>query len=231
MATEPKTNGDVKMQTMFDYRTILTTLQQVAPEAHIAGGAVRDTILQKPIHDIDVFMKDEHVEEAAVLLRSACSYVKVGEWKQYLGFSDPAMTRLAKFEKADETIPVCIIGLHHGFANPESNIERFDFGICMAAFDGKQTIRAAEFDNDVKAHTFTLCRADNPGQFAYSMSRFEKITAARYAGWSLIVPDKFEALVKDHAFRSHWYWDAYSKGIEGKSVLKPKERPEVMAVN
>ena len=131
------------MKTMFDYATVLATLQQIAPEAHIAGGAVRDTILQKQIHDIDVFMKDEHVEEAAALLRSQCSYVKVGEWKQYLEFSDPAMTRVAKFEKADETIPVCIIGLLPNFASPKANIARFDFGICMAAFDGKQTMRAA----------------------------------------------------------------------------------------
>jgi hypothetical protein len=29
----------------------------------------------------------------------------------------------------------------------------------MAAFDGKQTMRAAEFDQDEKARTFTLCRA------------------------------------------------------------------------
>ena len=115
-------------------------------------------------------MKDEHVEEAAALLRSQCSYVKVGEWKQYLGFSDPAMTRVAKFEKADETIPVCIIGLLPNFASPKANIARFDFGICMAAFDGKQTMRAAEFDQDEKARTFTLCRADNQAQFAYSMS-------------------------------------------------------------
>ena len=26
---------------MFDYTTVLATLQQIAPEAHIAGGAVR----------------------------------------------------------------------------------------------------------------------------------------------------------------------------------------------
>jgi Poly A polymerase head domain len=116
-------------------------LQQIAPEAHIAGGAVRDTILQKQLHDIDVFVSDAHVEEAAALPRSACSYVKVGEWKEYLGFSDPAMTRVAKFEKADETTPICIIGLLPEFANPEDNIARFDFGICMAAFDGKDTIR------------------------------------------------------------------------------------------
>jgi hypothetical protein len=136
-----KTGGEVKMLTVSDYTTVLATLQQIAPEAHIAGGAVRDTILQKQIHDIDVFMEDEHVEEAAALLRSSCSYVKVGEWKQYPGFSDPAMTRVAKFEKADESKPVCIIGLLPRFANPKDNIARFDFGICMAAFDGQRTYR------------------------------------------------------------------------------------------
>jgi tRNA nucleotidyltransferase/poly(A) polymerase len=72
---------------MFDYTTVLATLQQIAPEAHIAGGAVRDTILQKQIHDIDVFMNDEHVE-GLQLLRSQCSYVKVREWKRYLGSPD-----------------------------------------------------------------------------------------------------------------------------------------------
>lgn len=218
------------MKTMFDYATVLATLQQIAPEAHIAGGAVRDTLLQKQIHDIDVFMKDEHVEEAAALLRSQCSYIKVGEWKQYLEFSDPAMTRVAKFEKADETIPVCIIGLLPNFASPRANIARFDFGICMAAFDGKQTMRAGQFDQDEKARTFTLCRADNQAQFAYSMRRFEKITAARYTGWSLAVPSEFEALAKEHAFRRHWYRDYETgewcpKGSDmGKNILKPKER-------
>ena len=123
------------MKTMFDYATVLATLQQIAPEAHIAGGAVRDTILKKPIQDIDVFVadKDGHVEEAAALLRSRCGYVKVGEWTQYLEFSDPAMTRVAKFEKADEIIPVCIIGLLPRYASPKANIARFDFGVCMSA--------------------------------------------------------------------------------------------------
>jgi hypothetical protein len=209
--------------TMFTYATVLATLQRVAPEAHIAGGAVRDTLLKKQIADIDVFMKDEHVEGAAALLRSACSFVKVGEWKQYLGFSDPAMTRVAKFEKADETTPICIIGLLPSFADPRANIARFDFGICMAAFDGRETMRAPEFDQDEKARTFTLCRADSPAQFAYSMSRFEKITAARYAGWQLVVPNEFEEFAREHAFRRQWYHDS-AKGFGGESVLRPKER-------
>ena len=190
------------MKTMHDYTTVLTTLQQIAPEAHIAGGAVRDTILQKQIHDIDVFMSDKHVEEAAALLRSSCSYVKVGEWKEYLGFSDPAI--------------------------PQANMARFDFGICMAAFDGKQTIRADAFDCDVENHSFTLRRADNQAQFNYSMSRYDKITAGRYSGWSLVLPDEYEFYFKEYNFRKHWYRDEegnlVSKGLGGPSLLKPKER-------
>ena len=217
------------MLTVSDYATVLTTLQQIAPEAHIAGGAVRDTILQKQIHDIDVFMSDEHVEEAAVLLRFSCSYVKVGEWKQYLEFSDPAMTRVAKFEKADETIPICIIGLVPQVTSPENNIARFDFGICMAAFDGKQTIRAEKFDRDAEAQAFTLHRADNRAQFAYSLSRFEKITACRYRNWSLVIPEEFEEYAKDHTFHRHWYRD-FIKGFEGQNVLRPKERSAVAGI-
>jgi hypothetical protein len=226
MSKQTETNMN-KIVTVLDYATVLATLQQVAPEAHIAGGAVRDTILQKQISDIDVFMNDEHVEEAAALLRSSCSYVKVGEWRQYLGFSDPAMTRVAKFEKADETIPICIIGLQPDFVSPRANLERFDFGICMAAFDGNETIRTAKFDQDAEGETFTLYRADNASQFTYSMSRFEKISAARYAGWTLAVPDEFEEYAREHTFRRHWYRDGdWIKGFNlfDRNLLKPKER-------
>ena len=215
--------------TVFDYAAILTAIQRIAPESHIAGGAVRDTLLHKPIHDIDVFMSDEHVETAASLLRSSYSYVKVGEWKQYLGFSDPAMTRVAKFEKADETIPICIIGLSPDYTNMMANLLRFDFGLCMAAFDGQTVTRTDQFEADAKARTFTLHRADNESQFAYSMSRFEKITAGRYAGWTLSIPEIFEEYAKEHAFRRHWYRD-WVKGFDGEEVLKPKER-RVLSIN
>jgi hypothetical protein len=212
------------MLTVSDYTKVLATLQAIAPEAHIAGGAVRDTILQKHIHDIDVFMKDEHVEEAAVLLRSACSYVKVGEWKQYLEFSDPVMTRVAKFEKADETIPICIIGLKPSWESATENLSRFDFGICMAAFNGREFLRTDKFDQDAKAHTFTLCRADNYQQYAYSMSRFERITSGRYKGWSLVVSKEFEELTKEHTFRRQWYHGDDGLCPTARNELNPKER-------
>jgi hypothetical protein len=217
-------------KTVFDYATILASLQQIAPEAHIAGGAVRDTVLNKPIHDIDIFADDGHAEEVAARLRSSHAYVKVGEWKEYLGFSDPAMLRVAKFEKADETIPICVIGLKSRYTAPRENIARFDFGICMAAFDGGKTILTTEeFNRDVAQSTFTLRRADSIQQFAYSKTRFEKITAGRYSGWTLAIPKVFERLAEKYAFDRKFYWSDSVKGFLPRDILKPKERLGVNA--
>lgn len=211
---------------MYRYTNILKTIRTITPQGHIAGGAVRDTILEKPLHDVDVFVDDVHVEEVAKLLRSDFGYVKVGEWKQYLGFSDPAMERVAKFEKAEETTPLCIIGLKSKYASPEANIARFDFGICMAAFDGNEVLRAPEFDTDAENKVFTLHRADNFEQFAYSLSRHRKITAGRYQGWGLSIADDFMDLAKEYEFRRHWYTDnsyLYAKD-ERYNDMRPKER-------
>ena len=209
---------------MYRYADIIKTVRAIAPQAHVAGGAVRDTLLDKPIRDIDVFVDDVAVDEVATMLRSNFGYVKTGEWVEYLGFSDPAMTRVAKFEKAEETIPLCIIGLKSRYASPEANISRFDFGVCMAAFDGESTLRAAEFDDDVNDKAFTLLRADNFQQFAYSMSRYKKITSDRYQGWTLSVPGTFQELAEGYSFRKDWYVDSEAKWFGGANIIKPKDR-------
>jgi hypothetical protein len=84
------------------YGAILQTIQGLCPTAHIAGGAVRDTVLDRPIKDIDLFLDDSETESAAQLLRARFGYVKVGEWVQYMGFSDPMITHLAIEDLARE---------------------------------------------------------------------------------------------------------------------------------
>jgi hypothetical protein len=193
---------------------------------HIAGGAVRDTILERPIRDIDIFIHHTDGSAAAVLLRSEFGYVKVGEWKQYEMFSDPMVACVAKFEKADETIPVCLIGLKDDL-HPQHNIERFDFGVCMAYWHGREFKTTDQFKADIEQKTFTLYRADNYHQFAYSMVRYKKLTADRYQGWSLSIPDQFEDLAKEHAFRKEYYraYQGDHFGFEDyPQVLRPKER-------
>jgi hypothetical protein len=222
--------GDGATRKVLFYDGILEGLQRsVSALVHVAGGAVRDTILGRPFRDIDIFLPDTHGDAAAALLRSQFGYVKVGEWGQYLDFSDPMVARVAKFEKADETIPVCLIGLTAELSAYE-NIERFDFGVCMAAWQGGSTqmITNNQFKRDVEGKIFTLCRADNLAQFTYSMSRFEKLTD-RYKDWTLSIPAQFEDLVKEHSFRKHWYHagaDSAHFGMERESgqMLRPKGR-------
>ena len=209
----------MKTRTMFDYAEVLATLQQVAPEAHIAGGAVRDTLLNRPIADVDVFMGDGHVEEAAALLRSARGYVKVGE---NLELFAPTMVRAIELERADEVISINIVGLVPGIATPEDNIAHFDFGACRVAFDGKRTVRTAQFNWDAANRTFTLHRADSLEQFDCSMARFKKIIAGRYEGWALEIPKRFEGLAKQYAFHQHW--QQVNKGLFEPPVLSPRER-------
>ena len=217
------TNGIRQVQ---HYDNILETLRRdVSASAHIAGGAVRDTILGRPIRDVDIFLHDTAGDPAAALLRAKFGYVKVGEWRQYEMFSDPMVARVAKFEKADETIPICLIGLTKDLA-PDDNIARFDFGVCMAAWDGTGAmITNDDFKRDIESKTFTLCRADNLAQFSYSMVRFKKLTADRYKDWGLSVSDQFEALAKEHAFRKHWYREGAHFGLENfPQLLRPKSR-------
>lgn len=217
------------------YNSILNTIRNICPTAHIGGGAVRDSLLERPIRDVDLFLDADCTDAAAVLLRSQFSFVKVGEWESYEMFSDPAVARVAKFEKADETIPVCLIGLKPLYESPrprgmQDNLARFDFGICMAGWDGENVYTAPEYKIDIERKTFTLCRADNQPQFNYSMSRFDKMTADRYAGWKLVVPAKFEAMAKDHALRKTHYYD-YDTDVwmphgvlAGPQLLTPKAR-------
>ena len=145
-------------------------------------------------------------------------------------FSDPAVVRVAKFEKHDETIPVCLIGLAQ--LRPrgmQGNLSRFDFGICMAGWDGEKVYTAPEYKIDIEQKTFTLCRADNWSQFTYSMSRFDKMTADRYAGWKLVAPAKFEAMAKKHALKKTNYYDSNTdawklREVVGRQLLTPKAR-------
>jgi hypothetical protein len=220
------TNGTRQVQY---YDNVLEVLQRAVPgQVHIAGGAVRDTILERPIRDVDIFIHHSFGYQAAALLRTKFGYVKVGEWKQYLDFSDPMVVRVAKFEKADETIPICLIGLAEAL-NPHDNIARFDFGVCMAAWAGGDSmITADSFKRDIESKSFTLCRADNLAQFSYSMIRFKKLTADRYKDWQLSVPNQFKELAKKHAFQRNWYWDTADGahfGFENSpQVLRPKDR-------
>ena len=43
------------------------------------------------------------------------------------------------------------------------------------------------------------------------------------------IPEQFQELAKERAFRQRFYWETDVKGFHGESVLKPKERTVVNA--
>jgi hypothetical protein len=220
------------------YNPILNAIKDLDSTAHIGGSAVRDTLLERLIRDVDLFLEAAATDGATCVLRSRFGYVKVGEWKNYEMFSDPAVIRVAKFEKADEIIPICLIGLNRPsdsyYDEPAKygmrfNLSRFDFGICMAGWDGEEVYTADEYKRDIEQKTFTLCRADDQPQFNYSMSRFEKMVKDRYAGWRLAVPKQFEEMAKEYALKKTHYYDDETdmwmpRGFIGEQVLTPKAR-------
>jgi hypothetical protein len=62
------------------------------------------------------------------------------------------------------------------------------------------------------------------------MSRFDKMTADRYAGWQSVAPTQFEAMAKEHALRETHYFDRDTDAwmpcevADGPQRLAPKAR-------
>ena len=74
-----------------------------------------------------------------------------------------------ELRKKDVEYPIQLIKLDQA-PDPLELIESFDFGICMAAYDGKEIIRSRHFDEDFEKHIFTLrhCRDKAAAEKRYS---------------------------------------------------------------
>jgi tRNA nucleotidyltransferase/poly(A) polymerase len=90
------TNGIRQVQR---YDNILEALQRALPSSvHIAGGAVRDTILERPIKDVDVFLHHTAGEAAAALLRTkfGCQGWRMGAVRALFGPDASARRQVRK---------------------------------------------------------------------------------------------------------------------------------------
>jgi hypothetical protein len=57
------------------------------------------------------------------------------------------------------------------------------------------------------------------------MSRFQKIIADRYVGWTLEVPKEFAVFAREHSFRRDWNQEPLGlHTLFGRNRLKPKQR-------
>lgn len=170
----------------------------------IAGGAVRDFLLCKEAKDIDVFITAEvdsraNTPEKMVqfCLGNDAKITRVNE-RGYNPFFqrcvDEALQMTITVEWRGHNIQVVVLAMR---ANPLCVFEvlsRVDFGICAAAYARvqrgseypPQIVVTPGFEKDFKNKTFTLYRADNEDQEAYSRKRFARITKDRYPDWTFV---------------------------------------------
>lgn len=172
------------------WRALMARVNQVAPSAVLAGGALRDLNNDRPVKDLDIFIHGEEDVDAALKLLESLGYVvSVTFSGDYVDAAkDVSFAYAAK--RAGE-IDINIVELRDP-TSPLQCIERMDFGICQVAYTGHPEggiIATASYWNDVANQTITMTRADSLAGFKWSMRRYERL-AHKYP-WRLVVPDEY----------------------------------------
>lgn len=177
------------------WTSILKSIQEVTPSAHIAGGAIRDLINDKPIKDVDIFVPAEapsgHLDSA--LDRHGLLFVREVPHPYFT--HSPVVDSSLEYTDGDyysyETLAVNIIRLNQPKLNVIDNLNAFDFGICRAGYDGNEVFITDAFKHDLARKQFTLLHCNTEEQFANSMRRYARLKE-KYADWPLIVAEHLE---------------------------------------
>lgn len=172
-------------------RAVLALIQQHAPSAYLAGGALRDAWYGRPIKDLDFFIPADALDwligEALEKAGYRCTVVANA---QYFA-DDPTVADARLYEQAG-LLPVNIIRLH--VFNPcRDALDRFDLGFCQIGFDGQHVHTTNAFAIDEADHTITLTRCESPEQFERSLSRVNRLRD-KYREFIFVVPEKFAHL-------------------------------------
>jgi predicted nucleotidyltransferase len=164
------------------WKEILQSLQNGGIKAIIAGGCVRDFILQRPIKDIDVFVPvgcgfDMWLPVGTTLVRK--------NDLSYAPFSDGMVKYTTTLEYKGNDVQIIEVDMEEFSA--DELMARVDFTICQATYDMELGVYVSpSFLEDTSAKEFVLIRADNQDQYDYSMKRYERLTAEKYKGWGFV---------------------------------------------
>jgi hypothetical protein len=129
-------------------------------DAVIAGGAVRDFLLGRPVKDIDVFLRSRGELEDERIVKAA--YPNAGQLSEFdraeYGIQMPELSSVWTNSDPDPFFgsePVQLI-----FQNSDvtftSLFQSFDYGLCRVGFDGSNVILTDDFVKDAFGMTMTL---------------------------------------------------------------------------
>jgi hypothetical protein len=176
-------------------RRVLEELRRLDGRAHLAGGAVRDTLLGRPVKDWDIFVptniRTDKVHE--IVGRTPESNVY---GPQYFGWSTDiigtAEYRVPRYDPdtSDAYLDLNVIHLTRK-QTLEENLERFDWGLCRVGLnENGYVVEGYGYDLDVMTKSFVLRACENADQFGYAMTRYHRLRK-KYNDWALFIPGKF----------------------------------------
>ena len=133
-------------------------------EAFIAGGYLRDTLLNKPVKDIDVFMiparlLDFDMDEALLLAHDENMEVDMENVYETIDNTiNDDICMVANKVVGNIRYPYNFIFLNQ-HVSPQAVLDSFDFGICQIGIDeNMEVITTPEFWKDSLDKTYTLLK-------------------------------------------------------------------------
>lgn len=181
------------MKLPIEWLEALRNVQEDFPEAVIAGGALRDLLCEKPVKDVDIFiaMRPGYSAEVVrhLLMNRLGSEVTTVIGQQLVEYSDALADVAAVFDVTQvlgDGTPVQVIMVAAETLSLHSVCDRFDFGICRVATNGREDFISPDFVHDLENRVFT-CNSFGSAREKRSLARYERLQE-KYQGWTLIQP-------------------------------------------
>lgn len=153
------------------FQEILRVVRKKFPGSHpvIGGGALRDSILGRPIKDVDVLLR---AKDHNSLDSDITSYVRPPIIVQH-GYGRADMHGCWNYREQICGYDVQLILAD--FNDVYDLAHTFDIGLCRVTYDGSTLYVTEEFRKDAEDKKFRIHRADNAYELARSQRRVERL--------------------------------------------------------
>lgn len=168
-----------------EWRETLQRLQTACPEAFIGGGAMRDLDNDRPVKDVDIFVRSRSFDDVKRTLGPA--YTMTNDTEDALEYEEHFGEVLGVYEAIHPSYntPFNIISCN-GPVNPTDfmihHVRRFDLGICQIGWSPHAPVYVtAEYLEDKNGKMFTIL-GPRPGR---SLERAQRIRDRAYPTWTI----------------------------------------------
>lgn len=201
--------------------SIFRKIQKEFPDALLAGGAVRDLVLNRPIKDGDIFIGG--TPNKSIIHRKAFDKTHWIQnptrfWRDLLEDEDwRVYVQLDTYNKSNDVHVDVVIKLYNPqltsfdkskidtfdiifLLKPAKSyfMEDFDFNICKAAYDGSNYLYADGFLKDISNKTITLSGPLDKNKIQYSMNVHLPRIKNKYPTYQTVVPLDYSKILRGY---------------------------------